>query len=333
MPREVYETAVRGLGTLVSPRAASRLVDSALRAASRTPEDISAKAMRRLLLGRIRHELHGVLPGPALEAGLNRVATEVEHRAAAASKAKQTAVGFQTRAASRAAQPPARRGFNPFRRRGPNARAGSGPDGATDAHGADAKSTNTPLGEALLDPATLTSPEAVKRSSVYLPGLTVPEELRPEGRAVVIDEPSSAAARHPTLAERPAGPAAADAAATAAPQASAPARRLRLDDATVEAAVKAFAEVETVRQIVITRGAKVLQTRGGGVDADRLAPLAVSTRALLERAGQLHVYSVEHPGGVLFLFPLHDGTVSVLTQPNVNIGAVLAARAALEEAA
>src|SRR5690554_5100165 len=77
LPREVYETAVRGLGTLVSPRAATRMVDAALRAANRTPDDISAAAMKRLLLGRIRQELQGVLPKAALDTGLKLIAADV----------------------------------------------------------------------------------------------------------------------------------------------------------------------------------------------------------------------------------------------------------------
>ncbi len=345
MAREVYETAVRGLGTLVSPRAASRLVDSALRSASRTPDDISSKAMRRLLLGRIRHELHGVLPGPALEAGLNRVATEVERRAEQLSRAKDAAsqpgVGFQTRVANDSAakeRGQGRRGFNPFRRRAGAKHADStddfdGFDEEDTASDSEGGSSDTPLVEALLDPATLSSHEAVRRSSVYLPGIVVPDELKPDDgaefdiAAFAVDDDSDTLILEASSPTDPTPTVAPPVAATPEPP------RRRLDDKSVEAAVKAFAEVETVRQIVISRGTKVLQTRGGGVDADRLAPLAVSTRALLERAGQLRVYSVELPGGVLFLFPLHDGTVSVLTQPNVNIGAVLAARAALEEAA
>lgn len=351
LAREVYETAVRGLGTLVSPRAANRLVDSALRSASRTPDDISSKAMQRLLLGRIRHELHGVLPGPALEAGLKRVASEVERRADQLNRARDAAsqpgVGFQTRVVNPepVKERAPRRGFNPFRRRtaAPAAEVVDGVDDFDDLDDFVASPESdhrTTHHDALLDPTTLSSHEAVRRSSVYLPGIVVPEELWPDnasGAALdAVDDIVDVVEDTDTLVVE-----AAPAWFTAAPVApiasvtplAALEPKRQLDDKSVEAAVKAFAEVETVRQIVISRGTKVLQTRGGGVDADRLAPLAVSTRALLERAGQLRVYSVELPGGVLFLFPLHDGTVSVLTQPNVNIGAVLAARAALEEAA
>jgi len=78
---------------------------------------------------------------------------------------------------------------------------------------------------------------------------------------------------------------------------------------------------------------QVTQARGAGLSTDRLAALTVATKGLLARAGGLRVFSLEFDGGVLFLFPTRDGAIVVLTQPKVNIGAVLAARADLEEAA
>lgn len=334
MPNEVYDTAVQGLGSLVSPRAATRMIDAALRATGRTPEDVSAVAMRKLLLGRVRRELQGVLPSAGLDAGLNRVADELSshsraksggrHRTAAPSGAQERPNPSDSAGAS---VPERRRGFSLRRRRKDSPDQDAASSDAVSQPTGRFKDTDTPLSEALLDPASLSTPEAVKRSSVYLPGLDVPEELRParetggEHSVFVAGDAARVAAADSAV----------PAARTGRAEVPYPARVL--DDALTEAAVKVFAEVETVRQIVITQGTRVLQTRGSGVDAQRLAPLAVSTRRLLERAGQLHVYSIERAGGVLFLFPVLDGTVTVLTQPNVNIGAVLAARAALEEAA
>ena len=61
MPNEVYDAAVAGLGALVSPRVARRIVDDALHATNRTPDDVSRSAMRRLLLSRIRKDLQRLL--------------------------------------------------------------------------------------------------------------------------------------------------------------------------------------------------------------------------------------------------------------------------------
>lgn len=331
MPNRVYETAVRGLGDLVSPRVAPRMIDAALAATGRTPDDVSVAAMRKLLLGRISKELKGVLPNDALKAGLEKIAGEIATlRDPYASFARATtspaAPSLPAAPAASAARPPGaraekreRRGFSLLRRR----RHDAEPDAATDAprreHDRGDRSKDTPLSDALLDPAMLEGAEAVKRSSVYLPGIDVPRELQPQPPVTPEPrEPSVVPVTEPVI--EPAF-------------ASEPKLARALDDSLSEVAVRLFAEVETVRQIVISRGTRVLQTRGGGVDAERLAPLAVSTRRLLERTGHLHVYSVERAGGVLFLFPVLDGTISVLTYPNVNIGAVLAARAALEEAA
>src|SRR5690606_6673209 len=101
----------------------------------------------------------------------------------------------------------------------------------------------------------------------------------------------------------------------------------------VERALRVFADLETVKQIVAVRRGEVLQASGTGLDAEKLKGLSVATTALLSRAGTLRVFSLEHEAGVLFLFPLRDGALVVLTHPKVNIGAVLSARAALEEAA
>lgn len=99
------------------------------------------------------------------------------------------------------------------------------------------------------------------------------------------------------------------------------------------AAVQHFGELEPVEQVVVVRGPDVLLERGSGAPTERLPNLVRSTRHLLARAGRLKLYALERAAGMLFVFPVGDGAVVVLTKPNVNIGAVLAARAALEEAA
>lgn len=98
-------------------------------------------------------------------------------------------------------------------------------------------------------------------------------------------------------------------------------------------AIKLFGDIETVTQVVILRGGEIMTQRGGGVDAKRLPSLVLSSRHLLARTSEFRALSVERSGGMLFLFPFGEDSVIVVTQRNVNIGAVLNARAALEEAA
>lgn len=88
-----------------------------------------------------------------------------------------------------------------------------------------------------------------------------------------------------------------------------------------------------MRQVVAVRGQEVVVGSGDGVDESALPGLALATSRLLGRDGTLRMFSLERPSGALFLFPLLDGALVVLTKPKVNVGAVLAARAALEEAA
>lgn len=107
----------------------------------------------------------------------------------------------------------------------------------------------------------------------------------------------------------------------------------RLAEPAQDTAVRLFGEIESVRQVVVVRRLEVVLERGEGVTASALPGLIVSSRHLLARSGELRALSVERAGGVLFLFPFGEDTVVVVTSPNVNIGAVLNARAALEEAA
>lgn len=111
------------------------------------------------------------------------------------------------------------------------------------------------------------------------------------------------------------------------------ARPSRLEDAAVTHAFKLFGDIETVRQVVVVRGQAVRMHRGQGIDEGKLPSLVLSSRHLLARSGELRTLSVEHGGGALFLFPFGEDSLVVVTLPNANIGAVLNARAALEEAA
>lgn len=81
------------------------------------------------------------------------------------------------------------------------------------------------------------------------------------------------------------------------------------------------------------RGGEVVLGSGEGLDEAALPGLALATSRLLGRDGVLRLFALERPSGALFLFPLRGGGLVVLTKPKVNVGAVLAARAALEEAA
>jgi predicted regulator of Ras-like GTPase activity (Roadblock/LC7/MglB family) len=92
-----------------------------------------------------------------------------------------------------------------------------------------------------------------------------------------------------------------------------------------------FAEIDGVLQVIALRASDVPQVRGEGIDAEALAPLAQSAVRLLGRFGPLRSLVLEHEAGLLFVFPLGRDAIAVLARANVNMGAVFAARAALEE--
>ena len=322
MPNEFYKAAVKGLGALVAPQAARRLVDEALRASNRTAEDVSESAMRRLLLTRVKRELAGVLPDHVLMPSLERVAAELAMADAA----------------------PHRRGLFGRRRAGPAGDAAGGrraawreprvgfrddapEEGGTSAEGdADPFDSDELKGHAFgaeaRDADTLN--REVKKSSVYLPAVDLPAALA-VAPARTVPQPGQVADRvHDVSTGATAGSEAVAGSTSAG---------LSVPAGMVERVIRTFADLETVRQIVVVNGMSVTQVRGEGLETDRLAALTVATKGLLNRAGGLRVFSLELPEGVLFLFPTSDGAIVVLTHPKVNIGAVLAARSDLEEAA
>src|SRR5690606_4531708 len=305
VPNEVYRAAVAGLSGLVPPRVAQRLVDEALVATRRTPEDVSLPAMRKLLLGPVRKELEGVLPPGAAGPGLKRVAAELEHGGA-----RQ------------------RRWWRPGR---PGGAEASGERGARRQR---PRSPDAP-------PPTATPPVPALAAAAKAAAVAGPSPSARSTQVRLVEPEEAAAIEAAVAAEAGAPPASAAGVTTVA----LPARRAdrgpepaapllpRLDDDLVERALRAFGALETVRQVVAVRGGKGVLGRGEGVDASALPALALATSRLLNRGGPLRTFALERPTGALFLFPLADGGLVVLTKPKVNVGAVLAARAALEEAA
>ena len=306
MPNEVYEAAVEGLSSLVSPRVAKRIIDDSLRATSRTADDVSSTAMRRLLLGRVRSELEGVMPAAAVGPGLIQLAEELQSSGSSGRMPWWRRIGRERRSRS-------------------------------DAAAGDTKKVS---------PRDTDSREAererlgVTRSSVYLPGGDpgmTPETAPTAPRTSAPSRGSSNGSSRAAVAVASASSSQTNSSPTAvsagAPLAVTQKALPTLTPDLIERALRVFADLETVRQIVAVQRGEVIQASGTGLDAERLTGLSVATTGLLSKAGTLRVFSLEHQAGVLFLFPLRDGALVVLTQPKVNIGAVLSARAALEEAA
>lgn len=83
MPNEVYLSAQRGLTGLVSAKAATRLLNAALRSRQHSPDSIDGELMSRLLLGPILRELERTLPREGLRHSLARLAQQLRRLHAA----------------------------------------------------------------------------------------------------------------------------------------------------------------------------------------------------------------------------------------------------------
>ena len=291
MPNEVYLRTRDALATLVSERAATRVLDAALRRSHERAESLDERTVRHLLLGPIQRELEGILPRTGLRRTLRRLARQVADEVRSQGDAVPE----------------------------------SGPGG-------------TGLQER---PRTVLKP--VTQSSVYLPDATPPMPDEPPAGPAAGARPAPAAAPHrrdpPGRArERVAAVATADAGAVA-PVATARRRdRSRptvvphpLGAEALDALSVHFAEIEGVLQVIALRASEEPQVRGDGIDPDALAPLAQSAVRLLGRFGPLRSLVLEHEAGLLFVFPLGRDAIAVLARANINMGAVFAARAALEE--
>jgi len=283
VPNEVYLRTRDALATLVSERAATRVLDAALRRSHERAESLDERTVRQLLLGPIQRELEGILPRTGLRRTLRRLARQVADE---------------------------------VRSQG------------------DVVTEHAPAGAGLQErPRTVLKP--VTQSSVYLPDAAPPMPDEPH-----VQPAAAGRRRDPSghAGERAVAVATADAGA-AAPVATARGRdRSRptvvphpLGAEALDALSVHFAEIEGVLQVIALRASEGPQVRGDGVDPDALAPLAQSAVRLLGRFGPLRSLVLEHEAGLLFVFPLGRDAIAVLARANVNMGAVFAARAALEE--
>lgn len=131
MANEIYRTTHAGLAGLVSPRAATRLLDQALARAGLDPDRLGAGEAQRLLRGRLRRDLEAILPSSGLRRELARVdrrvmrlaPQEAPHEAAAAVTPPPSAAPAEAGGASAPAAPAARPSARPFPRTGDLVRA------------------------------------------------------------------------------------------------------------------------------------------------------------------------------------------------------------------
>lgn len=332
MPNEVYARTRAGLATLVSPRAATRMLDEALLRSGLSADALAAEAVHDLLLGPVRTELEGILPPGGLRRTLRRLARTVRSETRASRSGRRAPTLFGPGAKSdpkddphagpksnaRSLTPPER--YDSQRVRQSSVRLADVP-GITDptgsVHEAPPREGPEPIappsskGEARDDTPSRRAGAGGRRSA---PGGRA-------GPAIPVAEPPRERGHHPTLVP-----------ATPGPAWPAPVPK-RLSGAELEHVVLGYAALDGVSQVVAVRGRdEVAIVRGTGLDTTTLAPLLRTSVHLLSRHGRLRSLVLEHATGLLFVFPVGTDTIVVLTRPSINIGAVFAARTTLEEA-
>ncbi|HET9028044.1 MAG TPA: hypothetical protein VFN07_11000 [Trueperaceae bacterium] len=339
MPNDVYRYTHAALSALVSPRVAHAILEAAMAAKGHDSDTVTTSAMRHLLAGRVRKELSGSLPRAGLTSTLKRLAdelatnselgagpsapvaealiAEVDAEHAMISLTSERLMAQASRAAVAVASPAV-------------AEAAVAEAAVAAAAASTALVAETASGAAVAEP-----PEAQYAAGALAQGAeVVTPRLAPV--TVLPYAPAAGVGRLPgrnlaQLAEAGATPAKSKRSGKGAP---APAKVIaRLSEEALSKALQLFGDIETVRQVIVVRRQEVVLERGHGIEAARLPGLVLSSRHLLARSGDLRAFSVERAGGVLFLFPFGEDSVVVVTNANVNIGAVLNARAALEEAA
>ena len=77
MANDIYSTTHNGLSKLVSPRVASRVLETALRKRKLSSDKVTAKEMKSLLRGPVLNDLTGILPKGGLEHSLHQLSKTV----------------------------------------------------------------------------------------------------------------------------------------------------------------------------------------------------------------------------------------------------------------
>lgn len=310
MPNEIYLRTHDGLSAMVSSRAASRVLDGALRALGVSAETITAEQMSKLLHGSIRRELEGILPPDGLRRNLEDLTTVLRDLTPAAARPR----GAQGKRAS------VRAAFEIEDDAVPS-------DLIRDSGEVEPDALREVYPTAEDAPAASAAPFELEEDESD-------ELVAPHG--TVTSERLRAAAAAPQAQQAPAG------VAVAEPEDDLDAAHLggllATDDtrvhelAELERGVLAFAQLEHVRLVAALReDGSVAVSRGTGIDLDDLSRLGVMGLKLLQRSGQLRSFYLGHTNGQLFLFPFGRDVLAVVGGPDLNLGGVFAALVALKE--
>ncbi|HHO55439.1 MAG TPA: hypothetical protein ENK21_03550 [Trueperaceae bacterium] len=103
--------------------------------------------------------------------------------------------------------------------------------------------------------------------------------------------------------------------------------------ADLENLVQNFSLIEEARAIaIVSTSGKLIDSRGKGFDLDKLASLSNMALMLLKKSGKIRSYHLSVDSSQLFLFPVDKHFVVVIGSQEINFGEVISIFANFEEA-
>jgi hypothetical protein len=303
----VFAYTEDALATLVSPRAAKRVLEEALTTANDTPDTVSVAVMQALLTGYIRFELEQMLPREGLHGQLEQLSarlvqvqdtaseadfseTDAELAADDTSRAVADLAEF-TRTASAAKKSPSDAPIMPDTSSA-NTSTNTSPD----------RASSTKAGQASSKPKQAPKQGDVKGN---LPAAMWKDQFAVANKAARLK-----------------GITMADSTET----------KQTLSEAQLESIVMRFAQVEHAKLIAAVReNGTIVTSRGAGVDLNSLSRFGLMGLRLLERSGELRSYYLAHSQGQLFLFCFGKDTVIMLGSSDINVGTVFATLSSVKE--
>ena len=369
MANDIYVTAHTALSELVSVRAASRVLDSALKQKGKTPGSVSAADMRELLRGPVFRELEAILPREGLKLKLKKLSRELRKLEAAEADAAperenevdgasgadptgKTTESVMTRSILGEAgaeatsvqtalkpvatwQPPST----------PTVSAARAEHPALDVS-LDEQGSAEPHTEVILAEPEFSAAEAGDVEAAAGEAGTVETDLAPADDTLPVEDDllvadsalteDAALDLEPDVEKRDVAEPSAPGSASASPDiipaspSEAPTERT-LDAGAIEGVVLEIAKLEHLKFVAALRGGQIVFARGGGFDADALSRLGTMGLKLLERSGKLRSYYLAHTDGQLFFFPLGPYILSIVGTTKLNMGLVFTALQQLKE--
>lgn len=297
MANEIYLKTHDGLSTLVSSRAASRMLDSALRAKGHSSETVSQSQMREVLLGPVFKELRTILPSDGVERSLKLLISDLK-------RASQVAVAVAEKPQSTTA--------------------------SLDFVTAELHPVIPIIGDALPHTeAELPIPEV---QAVVAPLESLAELQAVSATAVAVATEPDYVPDVTISVRQAAGPVDVVVDTEVAADPVGVTTEFRLTEAELESVLVTFAKLEYVRMVAAIRpSGEVALSRGSGFDVAALSRLSLTGMRLLERSGQLRSYYLAYGEGQLFIFPLGTFTLIVIGTVDVNLGSVFATLTKLKE--